>query len=86
MGRSERSKRPMGYMGILGAGDTYRRLRQQAGCFNESSKIFLDRRQREKRPMSDMGSLEQLPPKWGSNVDEVCRGHFKEAAMTRTLL
>jgi len=47
---------------------------------------YLGRRQREKRPMSDMGSLGQLPPKWGSNVDEICRGHFMEAAMTRTLL
>ena len=84
LGRTERGKRPIGYMRILVAGDTYRRLRQQACCFNESSKIFLDRRQREKRPMSDMGSLGQLPPKWESNVDEVCTGHFTEAAMTPT--
>ena len=41
--------------------DTQRKLRRQAGCFNESSTIFLDGRQREKRPMSDIGSLGQFP-------------------------
>ena len=32
--------------------------------------------------MSDLGSLGQLPPKWGSNVDEMCRGHFAWATWT----
>ena len=45
--------------------DTYRRPRRQAGCFIESGEIFLDGRQREKRPMSDMGSLGQFSPKIG---------------------